>query len=93
MFEFDYSRNLINLINAKRRQSISEYAYIDLNEKSIEEIYKWYDNILALIQENPPLAYVKGITLKENATGNAEEIIYKYCDKPSVSLSITILEI
>lgn len=93
MFEIDYLRNLTELISAKRKQSIEEFSLTDLKYKSIEDIHKWYNNLIALIQKSPPSNYVKGIVVKENKDGNAEELVYKYFDNPSVSLSITILEI
>jgi len=90
IFESDYMRDLISLVDAKRKQSVHEYVSTDLNLESIGEIHLWYDTIVSLISESPPRKYVKGIIIKENDEGSVESINYKYVDRPENSLSITI---
>jgi len=92
IFEKDYTRDLISLVNDKRKQSIAEYTATDLSYKSISDIHLWYESIIELINKSPPENYVKGIIVKENESQNViESIIYKYCDKPADSLSISII--
>lgn len=91
IFEKDYTRDLISLVNDKRKQSIAEYTATDLNYKSISDIHLWYESIIDLINKSPPENYVKGIIITEDEKGIIETVSYKYCDKPFDDLSVTIV--
>lgn len=91
IFEKDYTRDLISLVNDKRKQSIAEYTATDLSYKSISDIHLWYESIIELINKSPPKNYVRGIIVQEKE-GLVESISYKYANLPSNTVSITILD-
>ena len=90
IFEKDYTRDLISLVNDKRKQSIAEYTATDLNYKSISDIHLWYESIIELINKSPPKNYVRGIIVQEDNEEKIKNIFYKYSNVPSNALSISI---
>lgn len=90
IFEKDYTRDLISLVIDKRKQSIAEYTLTDLKYKSIRDINLWYESIVTLINKSPPEGYVKGIIVVEDQYGRIKNITYKYTERPSNFLSISI---
>ena len=93
IFEKDYTRDLISLVNDKRKQSIAEYTATDLNYKSISDIHLWYESIIELINKSPPENYVKGLVVIENEKNEIDNIMYKYTDCPTDVVSISVIDI